>query len=242
MVVQIKTIGGTALGCHHAAGNTDHGGTRRHGLYHHRVGGNAGAVTDADWTQNLGAGTHHHAIADCRVALAGMPGGAAQGDAVVERDVFANLGRLADHHAIAVVDKEACANARTGVDVDLRDAARHKRNPAWQIAPAARPQRMGDAVVGDGMHAGVDGPGFEQVAGGRVALQHAVHVADQQGPPAAHSACPPVRGVGNSTEANKKLRSSSGVASCLTRMACSRMRASKRPTNASSSSTTPKSA
>ena len=204
VVVQIKTIGGTALGCHHAAGNTDHGGTRRHGLYHHRVGGNAGAVTDADWTQNLGAGTHHHAI--------------------------------------AVVDKEACADAGTGMDVDLCHAARHKRNPARQIAPAARPQRMGDAVVGDGMHAGVDGPGFEQVAGGRVALQHAVHVADQQGPPAAHSACPPVRGVGNSTEANKKLRSSSAVASCLTRMACSRMRASKRPTNASSSSTTPKSA
>ena len=112
-----------ALWRHYASGYADHGGTRRHGFNHYRIGGNAGAVTDTDGAQNLGTGPYHHAIAHGRVALAGMPGRAAQGDAVVERDVFANLGRLTNHHAIAVVDKEARADAGTGMDIDLRHTA-----------------------------------------------------------------------------------------------------------------------
>ena len=48
---------------------------------------------------------------DRRVALAGREAGAAERDALVERDVVADLGRLADHDAHAVVDEQPVADA-----------------------------------------------------------------------------------------------------------------------------------
>jgi hypothetical protein len=70
------------------------------------------------------------------MALALVPGGAAQGDAVVEGDVIADLGRLADHDAGPMIDEEAAADRAPGVDVDIGQRppeegqeARRKRQP-----------------------------------------------------------------------------------------------------------------
>ena len=48
------------------------------------------------------------------MAFALVQAGAAQRDAVVERHIRANFGRLADHDPHAVVDEEARANGGAG--------------------------------------------------------------------------------------------------------------------------------
>ena len=97
-------------------------------------------------------GVDHDLIFDRRVAfgfandLAGLcvagKGSSAQGDALVELHAVADLGRLADDHARAVIDEESPADRGPGVDVDARLAVcvfgHHSRNQA------ARP--------GDGAH------------------------------------------------------------------------------------------
>ena len=44
--------------------------------------------------------------------------GTAEGDALIDRAVVADLGGLADNHADAVVDKQALADRRARMDVD----------------------------------------------------------------------------------------------------------------------------
>ena len=48
--------------------------------------------------------------------------GAAERDSLIERHAVADLGRLADHHAAAVVDEELVPDARRRMDLDVRSA------------------------------------------------------------------------------------------------------------------------
>ena len=52
------------------------------------------------------------------MALAGVLAGAAQGHAVVDGAVVADLRRLAEDDAQAVVHEQALADLRAGVDLD----------------------------------------------------------------------------------------------------------------------------
>ena len=58
------------------------------------------------------------------MALAVLLAGAAQRDALVQQHVVADLRGLADHHAHAVIDEEAAADARAGMNLDARQSAR----------------------------------------------------------------------------------------------------------------------
>ena len=51
--------------------------------------------------------------------------GAAQGDALVQQAARADFGSFADHHTHAVVDKNAMADAGTGVDLDAGEGTTH---------------------------------------------------------------------------------------------------------------------
>ena len=80
------------------------------------------------------------------MALAAMERGAAEGHALIERHVVADLGGLADHHAHAVVDEQAPADLGAGMDLDagqdppeMRDEA--ARAPASRAATAMRDSR-----------------------------------------------------------------------------------------------------
>ena len=114
------------------AGNADDGGTGRHFTRDHGIGADLGAGTDGERAENLGAGTDDDTIAEGRVALAGVPGGAAEGDAVIEGHVIADQGGLADHDAHAVVDEEAATDGGTRVDLDAGQPAHQGRAGARQ--------------------------------------------------------------------------------------------------------------
>ena len=64
--------------------------------------------------------------------------GAAQGDALVERDVVADDRGLADDDAHAVIDEEAAADLRAGMNLDAGDQAGDLRQDAGHKAPAMR--------------------------------------------------------------------------------------------------------
>src|SRR5450759_2592393 len=84
-------------------------------LHHDRIGTDLRTVADGDRAEYLGARPHHHAVAQRRVALAFLPGSAAQCDAMVQGHVIADLGGLADHHAHAVIDEKSPPDGRTGM-------------------------------------------------------------------------------------------------------------------------------
>ena len=73
--------------------------------------------------QHFGSGGHHHIVPQGGVALAVVLAGAPPGDPVVEQAVVADLGRLADDDAHAVVDNQPPADLRAGVDLNSRPAA-----------------------------------------------------------------------------------------------------------------------
>ena len=85
---------------------------------------------------------------DRRVALAADAGrrvGAAERDMLVDGDVVADLGGLADH-AEAVVEEEALADLRAGMDVDRGQEAREMIDqPREEIEPPL-PQPVREAV------------------------------------------------------------------------------------------------
>ncbi len=63
-----------------------------------------------DIAQYLGAGADHDVVADRGMPFTVFLAGAAQGHALVQRDIVAHDRGLADDHAHAVIDEEAPAN------------------------------------------------------------------------------------------------------------------------------------
>jgi len=75
---------------------------------------------------------------------------------MVERDIRADLGRLADHHALAVIRLNSAAEPGTGVDLDPGEGAakvrdepagprRRSRQSAWEnpVEPESVQARIG---------------------------------------------------------------------------------------------------
>ena len=155
------------------AGVADHGRAGRHVLDDDGVGADLGAVADRDRAEQLGAGADRDVVAQGRVALAALEAGAAERHPLVEGHPPADLGRLADHHAGAVVDEELGADLRRRVDLDPGDrAAQVGDHPRRQRHPGLA-QRVGDAVGEQRLHTGPAGEDLE----GRDALRGRVAVA-----------------------------------------------------------------
>jgi hypothetical protein len=118
----------------------------RHRLDHHRVAAHLGAIAHGEAAQHLGAGAHHHVAAQRGMPLGALvERGAAQRDALVDGAAVADLGRLADHHAHAVVDEHALTDLGAGVDLDARQPAREVRGEA-PSQPAVRPEPVRQPV------------------------------------------------------------------------------------------------
>ena len=116
--VGVRALGPAALDAHRVARVADHGRVRRHVVDHDGVRADLRAVADRDRAEQLGARADRDVVLDGRVALAGGEAGAAERHALEERHAVADLGRLADHDAGAVVDEELAADPGGGVDLD----------------------------------------------------------------------------------------------------------------------------
>ena len=90
------------------------------------------------------------------MAFAGVLAGAAQGDALVEEHVVADDGGFADDDARAVVDDQAASDRRAGVDLHAGpDPGPLGDQPGKEAEPPAV-EPMGEAVVEEGVDAGIE--------------------------------------------------------------------------------------
>ena len=152
------------------SGNPDHHGAARDLLDHHGVGPDPAVVADLDRAEDLGAGADDHAVSDGGVAFPGIAAGAAERDAVINRDVVADLRGFADHHAGRVVNEHAGAENGPGMDVDPGQDAGDLPDRARGHLRATFPQPVADPVSPDGVHARVGEDDLQGAGDGGIAL------------------------------------------------------------------------
>ncbi len=93
-------------------------------------------------------------LIDLRPGVHGR-GDAAQRDAVIQGDVVAHLGRLANHHAHAVVNEEAFADLGAGMDFDAGEEAPDVRQEAAKQSPASLPGGVRKTIDLERVEAGI---------------------------------------------------------------------------------------
>ena len=103
------------------------------------------------------------------MALAVVLAGAPQGDPVVEQAVVADLGRLADDDAHAVVDDQPPADLRAGVDLNSRPAAAPLAHQPGQEEEPVPVEKVGKPVVDERVHARVEQKNLQPAPGRRIA-------------------------------------------------------------------------
>src|SRR5882672_11952244 len=91
----------------------------RHGLHHHGARGDAGAMADLDIAENFRAGADQYAVADFGMTVLVLLAGAAERDAVQDRNVVFDQSGLAAHEAGGVIEEDAAADPGGRVDVGL---------------------------------------------------------------------------------------------------------------------------
>src|SRR5699024_3237457 len=108
----------------------------------HRVGSDLGTAPDDDGPDHAGPRPDGRAALDRGMTLGALHGAPPEGDAVVEHDVIADLGGLADHYAHPVVDEEAPPDGGAGMDLDPRDRAGTLGDDQGRKPCPARPEPM----------------------------------------------------------------------------------------------------
>ena len=105
-----------------------------------------------------------------------------QGHALVQLDVLADDGSLADDHAGAVVNEEVRPNGGAGVNVDTGEGMGIFRHHPGQHGDLHEIQLMGDAENADGFKGWVGQHDFLPAGGGGIALVGSLHVGVQRVP------------------------------------------------------------
>src|ERR1700737_399737 len=86
-------------------------------------------MADLDIAENFRAGPDQYAVADVGMAILVLLAGAAQRDAVQDRDVVFDHGGLAAHEAGGVIEEDAAADPGCRIDVGLE----YRRRAALQV-------------------------------------------------------------------------------------------------------------
>ena len=181
--LQLGHIGALALlgrndACRNAHGRRAGG----HGLDDHGIAADLGTIAHLEAAQHLGTRGHDHVLAQGGMALGALvQRGTAQGDAVVDGAAVADHRRLADHHAHTVVNEDALANHRAGVDFNAGQPAAKVRSEATQPLEVVRPAPVRRTVPPDGMQTRITGNDLPGAARRRVAVKNALDVRTQSG-------------------------------------------------------------
>src|SRR5687767_5223926 len=129
-LIQIDVADPLAVLVCYPARNADDNGVRRHFTNHDRAGADAAVVADGERADDLGTGANDDVVAERRVALLATQARAPQRHALQQRDVLADLRRLADDDAHPVVDEETRPDAGGGMDLDAREEPAEVRDTA----------------------------------------------------------------------------------------------------------------
>src|SRR6266571_1992749 len=163
-----------------APGNSHYSCARGNFLDDHCVGPDASAIADGKSAQDLRSGSDHDTAAQGGMALgAAIKGGAAERYALVDGAAVTDLCGLADDDAHAVVDEDATADLRPGMDLDARQPAAELGDEPPQPAQTAAPEPVRHLVDVDGVQTRVAGQNFPCGARRRVTLEDAGDIAAQ---------------------------------------------------------------
>ena len=109
---------------YHSSRNAHYGRIIGHRMHHHRAGSDLDMVTDLNPAQHFRAGSNDHVVSNRRMPLAALVAGTAQRYALIHQHVVANFRRFANDDSHAVVDEEAPADGRAGMNFDARQESR----------------------------------------------------------------------------------------------------------------------
>ena len=146
----------------------------------HGVRTNRAIGADLHRPQHLRAGTNGHAVTNRGVTLHLLQGTAAQGYAVVEHHVVANLGGLTNHDTHAVIDEEAAANRGARVNLHAGQKTGELRERTRQrLRLFLLPELMREAVRPDGVHARIVQSDLDSAARSGVVLADVLNIFTQ---------------------------------------------------------------
>ena len=160
-------------------GGADDGRILRHVFDHGGVGADFGVFADGDGSQNLRAGADDDIVFNRGVAFAALAAvglGAAEGNAVVHGYIVADDGGFADDDAHAVVNKEIFADLGAGVDFHAGQQPSELRQQPRRKPPALLPQAVRQAVKQDAVVAWGTQKRFPAAGGGGVLGDYRVKV------------------------------------------------------------------
>src|SRR5882724_1983388 len=144
--------------------------------HHHRARADAAPRPDGEAPENLRPRPHGDVVAQGGMTLLPPHAGAAEGHALEQGHVLADLRRLADDDAHAVVDEEAPPQLGRGMDLDPGEEATQVGHEAGEGIPARVPEAMRHAVNPDRVDARIGQHHLELRARGGVTLHHRLHV------------------------------------------------------------------
>jgi hypothetical protein len=105
------------------------------------------------------------------MAFAFLFAGSSEGYALIEGDVVAYDGRLADDRSHAVVDEQTPSNLSAGVNFDSRKQARKLRIQPGEKTHPMEPQPMANVMRPDGVQSGIADEDLQIGARGGVGLE-----------------------------------------------------------------------
>ena len=151
------------------AGDADYRGVRRNVGDYHGAGPNARVLAHLNRADDLRPRADHHPVAQRGMTLDAPRAGAAERHPLVDHHIRANFGSLADNHSHAVVDEEARADRRSGVNFDACQKPRDVHDPARNERHPAPLEGAGEAMREPRVKARVEEHHLRHAAGRRVA-------------------------------------------------------------------------
>ena len=166
-ILLVQIIGGAAADVvdpDDLRGNAYGGGVGGQVVEHHAACSHTDVISDEHRTQHLGSGTDQYVVANGRMPLAGVLAGTAQGHAVIDGAVIADLGGFAEHDPHAVVNEQPLTDLGPRMNLDTRKVTGNLADQAGQEQQFVPIQPMGDPVGHQHMKSRIQQNHFQHIA------------------------------------------------------------------------------
>src|ERR1041384_1588836 len=149
---------------------------RRHRGDEDRAGANPAVAAYSDRAENGRAAEDRHRIFNGRMALDRLGGRTAECHALIDRNVIADLARLADYNAHAVIDKTAPTDFRAGMNFNPCQESSDVTHETCQGRQLALPEPVRDPVDENRVKSRIGNRNFPDRPRRRIALEYCLDI------------------------------------------------------------------
>src|SRR5207302_11251129 len=129
------------------SGNAHHRAIVRYVAQYHGSRANPAVLADGDIAEQFGARTYRHVVANRRMTFTFLLASPAERYSLIDGDIGADNGGLADHNPHAVINKKPMSNECAGMDFDSGKEPHHLRVQSGKESHVVSPQPMGETVA-----------------------------------------------------------------------------------------------